>query len=292
MAYTFNEAHARQFADSVILRAQQMGSRLRVTAGQTKNGVRGERTEFLPLAKSPAIKRTTSVAPTPAINLQWGARWAVKGIYDWATQIDRQSDVLAMLTDPESPAVQTASNALGRAIDDEIIAALHGTAVTGVDGSGSQALPATQKVAHGGVALTYGKLLEALQKLNAAEAGDERFVLYGAVQQSDILALNELIDMDYRSSAAVTTAVETGRPANLLGMTWIRSERLGEIAADTGRVLVYAAQGLGFGMWEDISVEVEKRADLNNAIQPMGTVSMGAVRIEDECVVEVACKEA
>jgi hypothetical protein len=290
MAYTFDTAHARQFADSVILRAQQMGSRLRVTAGQTKTGVRGERTEFLPLAKSPAIKRTTAVAPTPAINLQWGARWAVKSIYDWATQIDRQSDVLAMLTDPESPAVKTAANALGRSIDDEIVLALYGTAVTGVNGSGSQVLPTAQKVAAASAGLTYAKLLAAIEILNAAECEDERYCLYGAAQQTDVLAITQMTSMDYRTSSAITTAVETGRPANLLGMTWIRSERLGVVGSD-GRVLVFAAQGLGFGMWEDISVEVEKRADLNNAVQPMGTVSMGAVRIEDECVVEVACVE-
>ena len=75
-----------------------------------------------------------------------------------------------LLIDPTSSYASAAAFALGRAQDDEIIAALSGTAFTGETGSTSTALPgAGQKITESGTAgLTIAKLRTAKELLDAA----------------------------------------------------------------------------------------------------------------------------
>lgn len=287
MANTITEAHVKQFADNVIELSQQKGSRLRRTAGQVEEGVVGSSKEFHRLAKTAATKRTVRLAPTPLTPSQHSMRWANLATYDWADAIDG-ADKVKMLVNPESNYARNGSNALGRSIDDAYIAALLGTAITGVDRDGTQALPAGQKIAHGSAGLTLAKMLAGTELLNAAEVDEEdRFFLYSAAQQTDALQISALTSMDF----AIHRAIAEGKAASLLGMEWIRTERLTEDATPDRQCIAYGAQAVGWALAAEIVTRFAERADLNFALQVWLSATFGVVRVEDEAVVEIAMEE-
>lgn len=285
MAVTIQESWARIFGDNVIQRSQQEGSRLRSTAGQIKEG-RGERFSFDRIAKTAAIKRVSRLAPTPSIDAGHDKRWATPTPYDWASQLDT-ADVQKSLIDYKSPYARAGTNAIGRAIDDVIITALLGNATTGIDADGTAALPAGQKVAVAGAGLTLAKLLAGIEILNNNEVSDnDRVFLYSAKNQTEALQISQLTSMDF----AVHQAIRDGQPASLLGMKWIRTERL-TLAAGDRQAIIYSGDALGLAIAQDIQTRVTERDDLNFAPQVWLSSTFGAVRIEDEAVVEIAMNE-
>ena len=88
--------------------------------------------------------------------------------YEWADLIDDQ-DKVRLLADPTSTYAMAAGAAMGRAMDDVVIAALIGTASTGSSGTTSTTLPAGQKIAHGSAGLTIAKLISAKKILDEAD---------------------------------------------------------------------------------------------------------------------------
>ena len=85
--------------------------------------------------------------------------------YEWADLIDQQ-DRVRTLIDPTSSYALAAAYALGRSMDDEIIASVSGNAFGGETGSTTIALPAGQKITESGTAgLTIAKLRSAKELL-------------------------------------------------------------------------------------------------------------------------------
>ncbi len=75
-----------------------------------------------------------------------------------------------------------------------------------------------------------------------------------------------------------------------MGFKFIRSERL--LSDGTSRlVYAFAQTAVGLALPKDITVDVGPRRDKNNSTQVYVEMSLGAVRIEDEQVVEIACNE-
>jgi hypothetical protein len=95
--------------------------------------------------------------------------------------------------------------AMGRAMDDAIIAAATGTAYSGVAGGTSVSLPAGNKVAHGGVGLSVTKLLNAKEILDAndIDPDEPRFLVCSAGQLADLLAITQITSADYNSVKAL-----------------------------------------------------------------------------------------
>ena len=85
--------------------------------------------------------------------------------YEWADLIDQQ-DRVRTLIDPTSSYALAAAYAMGRSMDDEIIAAVSGNAFGGETGSTTIALPSGQKITESGTAgLTIAKLRTAKEIL-------------------------------------------------------------------------------------------------------------------------------
>src|SRR5690606_4960423 len=124
--------------------------------------------------------------------------------YDLPQLID-SFDKLRLLTDPSSSYVQNAVFAMGRAMDDEIIAALFGVAKTGEQGATStNFLPANQIAqnfgASGNVGLTVAKLRKAKELLMAAEVDidtDPIYAIVTAKQHDNLLAEAQIISTEF-----------------------------------------------------------------------------------------------
>ena len=137
--------------------------------------------------------RTSRHADTPLIETPHDKRWVFPLDYEWADLID-DVDKLKIIADPTSPYAINGAMAIGRAMDDEIIAKATATALTGEDGTTSTTFPAGQTAATTAGGLTVAKLREAMQLLIAAEVDVDNEPLFCAIgaQQRHDLAVTDL----------------------------------------------------------------------------------------------------
>ena len=286
MSFSITEAFVQQYRDNVLILAQQRGSYLR-NAVTVESGVVGKRTSFDRIGSTTPQKRTSRHADTPLVSTPHSRRWANLDDYDWADLVDKL-DKVKMLISPESDYALNAGYAFGRTMDDIIISALRGTAVTGEVADGTQALPAGQKVAVGGTGLTIAKLRSAkliLDKNNIVS--EDRFFVVNGESLSDLLATTEVTSSDFNTIRALVN----GELDTFLGFKFLRTEQLPIITGTDRANLAFQKRALGLAMGEDITTRMSERDDKNYALQVYMCMSLGAVRIEDEAVVEVAVLE-
>jgi hypothetical protein len=208
--------------------------------------------------------------------------------YDWADLID-QEDKVRMLISPQSEYAMAGAWAMGRAMDDAIIAAATGTSFGGVSGGTSVALPSTQKIVHGSAGLTLAKLIEAKEKLDAndVDPDEARYMIVTSKQMSNLLNLEKVTSSDYASIKALVQ----GQIDTYLGFKFLRTERLGLDSNSDRQVLACCQSGIGLAVGADVATRISERADKNYATQVFLSMTIGATRVEDEKVVEIACSE-
>ena len=118
-------AFVNQFSSNVQLLSQQMGSLLRNTVDiETVNG---EKAFFDQVGSTAAVEKTTRNADTPLVETPHERRMVTMSDYEYATLIDDQ-DKIRLLIDPTSTYARAAAAAMGRKMDDVIIAAMFGDA--------------------------------------------------------------------------------------------------------------------------------------------------------------------
>lgn len=288
MSQSIPQNHVQQFKDNVIMLAQQKGSRLRATV-RDDGDIVGDRVYFDRIGATAAQKVTTRHGDTPLMNTPHSRRMAPMFDYDWGDLVDK-TDKLKTLYDPTNKYSMAAQMALGRSMDDEIIGALGGSAAEGVDGSSSIALPSSQKVLAAAGGLTKAKLISSKELLDAAEVDDdvERFIVTTARQISNLLNDTEITSSDYNTVKALVQ----GQIDTFMGFTFKRTERLLTDGSGDRLCYAYAATAVGLGVPQDIEVDIGPRRDKRNATQVYACMGLGAVRVEDVQVVEIACVEA
>lgn len=293
MSFSIPTHHVEQYRANVIHLAQQKGSRLRPCV-RDDGDIVGSKVYFDRIGATAAQRVLNRHGDTPLNNASHTRRAASMYDYDWAELVD-WTDKLKTLYDPTNKYAQSAGWALGRSQDDEIITALGGNAYEGVDGSTAVALPAAQKIlvddhtydsGTGDVGLTIGKLILAKNKLDAAEVDESemRYIVTTADQISDLLTTTEVTSADYNTVKALVA----GDINTFMGFTFKRTERLLTVSGDR---LIYCFTGsaVGIGVPKDINVDIGPRRDKRNATQVYACQSIGATRIEDVQVVEIAC---
>lgn len=287
MSFQVNTAFVQQYTTNVALLLQQRGSKLRdaVTVG-SYSGKAAKAVEQIGSVTAQA--RTSRHSDTPLISTPHDARWVFPTDYEWADMIDDQ-DKLRMLIDPTSPYAVNGAYALGRAMDDLIITAALGTAMTGENGSTSTAFAtATQQIAVGAAGLTVAKLRQARRILMANEvdvAMDPLYIAVTAQQMDNLLGTTEVTSSDYNT---VKTLV-SGDVDTFLGFKFIQVERLGLDGSGDRRCIAWAKSGLHLGMWNDITTKISERADKSYATQVYVKGTFGATRTEEKKVVEIIC---
>jgi len=286
MSTQITTAFVEQYKSNVFHLAQQKGSRLR-GAVKTET-VTGKAHFFERIGSTAAQLRTSRHSDTPRVDTPHSRRKVTMNDYDWADLID-QEDKVRMLISPQSEYAQAGAYAMGRAMDDAIIAAATASALGGVSGGTSVPLPAAQKVVHGSAGLSVAKLISAKEILDAAETNPDeaKFVVCSAGQISDLLNITQITSADYNSVKALVQ----GQIDSFMGFKFIRTERLGTDANGNRQVLAFNQSALGLAVGSDISTKISERADKNYATQVFLSMTIGATRVEDEKMVEIACTE-
>jgi hypothetical protein len=193
-----------------------------------------------------------------------------------------------MLADPTSTYAQAAAAALGRAMDDVIIDASIGTAKTGSTGSTSTTLPAGQKIAHGSAGLTIAKLISAKKILDANDVDPsiKRWIAVSPEQIEDLLNNTTVTSSDFNT----VKALATGEVNTFVGFEFINSNRLNDDGTSR-QVIAWAEDGITLALGSDIKTKITERPDKSYSMQVYAQLTVGAVRMEEEKVVEIACNE-
>jgi hypothetical protein len=287
MSVQITTAFVEQYKSNVFHLAQQKGSRLRDCV--RSETVTGKSHFFERIGSVAAEKRTSRHSDTPRMDTPHSRRKVTMDDYDWADLID-QEDKVRMLISPQSEYAQAGAWAMGRAMDDSIIGAATGTSYGGVSGGTSVALPAGQKIAHGSAGLTLAKLIEAKEILDAndVDPDEARYMVVTSKQMSNLLNLEKVTSSDYASIKALVQ----GQIDTYLGFKFIRTERLGTDSNSNRQVLAFCQSGIGLAVGSDVATRITERADKNYATQVFLSMTIGATRVEDEKVVEIACTES
>ena len=291
MSSQITTSFVEQYSSNVAMLSQQMGSKLRGSVDVET--VRGKNAFFDQVGVTAAQLRTSRHGDTPQIDTPHSRRRLSLADYEWADLVD-DVDKVRMLVDPTSSYARAAAAAMNRAMDDVIITAFNASANTGVAGGTSTALPSTQKTATSDQSdgLTIAKLLSAKKILdnNDVDPSLKRYVVCGPQQISDLLGTTQVTSSDYNT----VKALAEGSINSYLGFEFIMSTRLNKDATYTSDRLVFAytEDAIKLGIGKDISAKISERADKSYSTQVYYSMSLGAVRMEEEKVVQIPCHEA
>lgn len=287
MSFQITEAFVQQFADNFRHLAQQMRSRLEPCVSIEPNIV-GMSKSINRLGQRTAQRRTQRHGDTPINDQPHSTRFV--DLFDWedGDMIDDQ-DKIRMLVDPQSDYVKAMVASLNRAKDDVIITALGGNSRST---TGNIILPSAQKIAVGGTGLTKAKIIQARRLFRKNEAdnhnGEELFITYTAAAAADILADTTLTSADYMAAKFLQEGDVEGK---WMGFTWIPSERT-PLSSGTRMLYAFAKSGVTLGKGADITTKVGEDPGKGFNTRVYAKMSIGAVRVEEEKVVEIAVTES
>jgi hypothetical protein len=287
MSNQITTAFVQQYSNNVQMLSQQKGSLLR--SAVDVETVVGKNSFFDQVGVASAVKRLTRHADTPQMDTPHSRRRVSLSDYEYSDLIDNQ-DKIRTLIDPTSAYATAAAYALGRAQDDEIIAALSGTAYTGETGSTATALPSAQKITEASTGgLTIAKLRTAKEILDSASVDPSipRYIAVGPRQITDLLGTTEVTSSDFNS----VKALANGEVNSFLGFNFIVSNRL-DISSSKRLCLVWAMDGCKMAIGQDLMTRIDERADKGYAHQVYVCQSIGATRMEEEKVVTIEAHEA
>ena len=287
MSNQITTAFVQQYSNNVQMLSQQKGSLLR--SAVDVETVVGKNAFFDQVGVASAVKRLTRHSDTPRMDTPHARRRVSLADYEYSDLIDNQ-DKIRTLIDPTSAYATAAAYALGRAQDDEIIAALSGTAFTGETGSISTVLPSSQKITEGGTdGLTIAKLRSAKEILDASSVDPSipRYIAVSPKQITDLLGTTEVTSSDFNT----VKSLANGEVNSFLGFNFIVSNRL--TSASSKRLcLVWAMDGCKMAIGQDLMTRIDERSDKGYAHQVYVCQSIGATRMEEDKVVTIEAHEA
>ena len=286
MSSEITTAFVNQFSANIQMLSQQQGSLLRACVDE--ESVTGEKAFFDQVGSVSAVEKTTRHQDTPIQDTPHARRQVTLRDYVYADLIDDE-DKIRMLTSPQSTYVRAGAAAMGRRIDDTIIASAFATSATGKDGGGTAPFPGGNVVAHGGVGLTLAKLIAAKQLLDEGDVDPsiKRYIVCSPKQMSDLLGSTTVTSADFNTVRALVQ----GSVSEFCGFHFVTSNRLSTNAATHRRVIAFAQDGLKLAVGMNPTAKVDVRPDKGYATQVFYQQSIGATRMQESMVVEVPCAE-
>jgi hypothetical protein len=283
-------AYIQQYANTIYLLAQQLDTRMRGAVMVDANWT-GQAKFYDQYNQDTAQELLGRYADTPLQLPDFRRRMVTPRFFVSAT-LEDPKDALQMVIDPKSTMYAAKMAAFNRATDDLIIAAQGGTSYTGQNGATGVSFTAANQIAYtfgsGGTGMSKAKLLRASRLLNAAEVEKtERYFSHTAAQLEDLLNTTEVSNSDYN----VVKALVQGELNTWIGFSFIHTERL-QLDASSHR-LCYAWQKMAvqLAIQKEIEGRLDERVDKNMAWQVYMKMCMGATRLEESRITQIACVE-
>lgn len=295
MSYSVDTAFVNSYHGQLEHTFQQRGSKLRGTLREVTQNAEYDYWDRLGTATVNAI--TTRHGDTPHNEIAHTRRRNQVVGYDTNEYFDNQ-DKLRMILDPKSGYAEAQAFALGRQMDDTIIAALLGTAYSGKDGATSVTFDNNYRIAvdyvETGVAansnLTIAKLRRAMYLLESNDAimdGEQVNLIAHPSQKQSLLRTTEVTSADYN----VVKALVNGQINTFLGFNFIWTTR----ATSSGgyrQALAYPKSAGLLGVAENMKVRIDELPTKRYSYQVYSTATFGATRMWEEKVIQILCDEA
>ena len=286
MSTQITTAFVEQYSSNIQMLSQQKGSLLRDKV--RLESVVGKNAFFDQVGSVTATVRSSRHSDTPQADTPHSRRRVTLVDYEFADLID-DLDKVRMLADPTSSYAMAAAYAMGRAMDDNIIAAATGTANTGVAGGTSTVLPAGQIIAEASTGrFTIAKLREAKEILDLADVDPSlpRHIVVGPKQITDLLGTTEVTSSDFNT----VKALASGDINSFLGFNFVVSNRLAA-ATDIRDCFAFVNDGIALAVGKDVTARIDERADKGYATQVYYSAAFGATRMEENKVVKIQAYE-
>lgn len=288
-------ASVQQYKANVELLLQQTDSRLAgaVTVGSYVGKAASTVEQF---GSATAVQRTSRHADTPLLDLSQDKRWVFPTDYEWASLIDKQ-DQLRAIVELTSPYAMAGAAAMNRVKDDIILAAIFGTNYTGENGTTTESFGTLGSgtydvgVNTGGTAsaLNVAKLQAGIRILMTANKGELNESVYGAIssyEHDSLLKEMQVVNKDYGNSAVLVD----GKVKRFMGVDFIITERL-TITSGNRLVPLWLKSGMHLGMWDEVRAEIGPRADKGYATQVYLAMTLGATRTQLGKQVRIQCDD-
>lgn len=309
MSSQITTAFVAQFNSEIMMLSQQQGSRMQ--SDVRVESQKGETQFYDRLGAAVAVRKDTRHSDTPQIDSEHSRRRVTLVDYVWADLIDKE-DLRRLIVDPAGKYAQAAVWALGRAKDDELIAAANGAAYGGQSGGTSVDLPSSQKlhaVASSALSNANVNWLRGIKQKFDANDVDESISRHAAITSSQIYALlgqTEVTSQDYNAVRALVQ----GQIDTFMGFKFVRTERLDvqvdalSFSTSTGaagsgtsgiasrRCVFWAKDGLLLAMSQDVMTKIEDLPTKNYSTQVFASMGLGATRMEEKKVVIGFAKES
>jgi len=288
-------ASVQQYKANVELLLQQTDSRLAgaVTVGSYVGKAASTVEQF---GSATAVQRTSRHADTPLLDLSQDKRWVFATDYEWASLIDKQ-DQLRAIVELTSPYAMAGAAAMNRVKDDIILAAIFGTNYTGENGTTAETFGTVGSgtydvgVNTGGTAsaLNVAKLQSGIQKLMLANKGELNESVYGAISSYEhdaLLKEMQVVNKDYGNSAVLVD----GKVKRFMGVDFIITERL-TVTSGNRLIPLWLKSGMHLGMWDEVRAEIGPRADKGYATQVYLAMTLGATRTQLGKQIRIQCDD-
>jgi hypothetical protein len=284
MSSQITTAFVEQYSANIQMLSQQMGSLLRDAV--RNESIVGKDAYFDQIGKVTAQLKVSRHSDTPQIDTPHSRRRVSISDYEFADLIDQQ-DKVRLLIDPTSSYAKAAAYAMGRAMDDVIIAAALGSANTGVSGGTAVALPAGNIVAAnlGGTGMNIAKLASAKQILDAGDVDPsiKRHIVVSPAEIADLLNNTTVTSSDFNTIKALVQ----GEIDSFMGFKFHVSNRLVDNGAANTQCIAFAEDGILLGVGKDVTARIDERSDKSYATQVYYCQTIGATRMEEAKVVSV-----
>lgn len=281
MAISIDQNYINQFSATLYLLLEQQTAKLRPVVDIEMGN--GEKHFFDRLGSFTAEEVTSRNMELPLQDAAHSRRMATIRKYVAAASLD-DLDKLKMLIDPQSDYARKLANAMGRQFDDVVLAAATGTAATGKDGSGTAPFATASIVDTGDTtnAMSVAKFNEGLRILEANEVDLEREEVYLIANAGAIKGLladsgNQFTSFDFQGMKPLAGAA---LPA-FRGVHIIRSQR----PSLAGASVMLTKGAVKVAMAKDLNVAVKDQPSLVDVVSVAATLTLGAVRMEEERVI-------
>lgn len=289
--------YVQTYKGNVQLLLQQKGSRLRgsVTEG---SGYVGEKASPVDqFGNVEALRVGGRFQPIQFSEVPNDRRWVFPQDYDLTMSVDT-FDKLRLLEDPTSSYSTDGVYAMGRAIDDVLIAGIFGPNKTGQNSGTTVNFPSGQQIsaslgATAATGLNVAKLKKGMEMLLAAEAdldNDPVYMPISAKQNTDLMNEIQVINGDYQALGA---SVQDGRLKTFMGINFLHSERLLLNGSGQRRCPMYLKSGVHLAIWSDATqADISQRKDMRGLPwQLYFKMTLDATRLEEKKVIEIPCVE-
>lgn len=208
-------------------------------------------------------------------------------------------DPSLMLSDPKSNLTQSLGFSMGRSMDSRILSAAVGDAIVVTRTSSepthtATALPAGQTVGDGTGPMTFDLITEIMEKFNLSDVDESiaKYAFIGPRQVRELLNLVEVTSSDYVNREQLQQMSAVGVAPGFFGWTWIMSNQLPSPATGEKSCVFMCKDAVGWHLPQDVWAMCERDPARQYAWRPYSEYTGGAVRIQDEQVVEAHVADA